>query len=65
MQRLFRLLGAADVVVRSKALLVSELQQIVMSLNITDPDDIVFECEIITAFFLCLRTEDHVGGRMR
>jgi hypothetical protein len=60
-----RLLGTADVVVRTKALEVQELKDIIDSLDRTDPADIVFACESITAFFLCLRTEDHVAGRMR
>ena len=60
-----RLLGIADVVIRTKALAVTELKQLIDSLDFTCPSDIVFACECITAFFLCLRTEDHVGGRLK
>ena len=60
-----RLLGIADVVIRTKALAVSELKQLVQALDPDCPKDIVFACECIIAFFLCLRTEDHVGGRLK
>jgi hypothetical protein len=62
---LIRILGSADVVIRTKALLVEELKCIIDSLDATNPTDIVFACECITAFFLCLRTEDHVAVRLR
>ena len=67
MKGLQRLLGSADVVIRSKALMASELKTIIASLNPSLASDVVFACQIIIAFFLCLRTctEDHVGGRLR
>ena len=60
-----RLLGTADVVIRSKALAPQELQKIIASLDSFNPADVVFACECIIAFFLCLRTEDHVCGRLK
>jgi hypothetical protein len=59
-----RLLGPADVVVRTRAVSVSELKSIVDSLDPSVPQDCVFALESIVAFFLCLRTEDHTGGRL-
>ena len=60
-----RLLGAADEVVRTKALGIEELQAILGSLDMTDVDDVSFGAEICVAFFLALRTEDHTDGRLR
>lgn len=60
-----RLLGPADVVVRTRAISVAELKAIVDALNPACPEDIVFALELIVAFFLCLRTEDHTAGRLR
>jgi hypothetical protein len=60
-----RLLGPADTVVRTKAVSMEELRAIVLSLDTSDPADCCFGAQIIVAFFLTLRTEDHVGGRMR
>ena len=60
-----RLLGIADVVIRSKALAVTELHSLIAALDPACPTDVVFACECIIAFFLCLRTEDHVGGRLK
>ena len=60
-----RLLGAADVVVRTKALSMDDLFLLVSSLDPADPDDCCFAAELIVAFFLFLRTEDHVAGRLR
>ena len=42
-----------------------ELRSIVESLDPAIPADVVFACQCIIAYFLCLRTEDHVGGRLR
>jgi hypothetical protein len=60
-----RLLGTADVVVRTRALSLTELRSIIDTLDPTVPEDCCFALEMIVAFFLCLRTEDHVAGRLR
>ena len=62
---LTRLLGAADVVVRSRSISAAELKRMVDQLDATDPEDCCFALQIIVAFFLCLRTEDHTCGRLR
>jgi len=59
-----RLLLPADEVVRSRALELHDLLRLVCSLDITDPDEVCFGAEAVLAFFLCLRTEDHTGGRL-
>ena len=64
-QGLDRLLGTADVVIRSKALAPGELIQMIEALDPLLPVDVVFACECMIAFFLCLRTEDHVCGRLK
>ena len=60
-----RLFGPADVVVRTKALSLPDIHSIAASLDLSDPDDVCFGAEIILAFFLALRTEDHTAGRLR
>ena len=60
-----RLLGPADSVVRTKAVSMEELRAIVVSLDKLDAADCCFAAQIIVAFFLTLRTEDHVAGRLR
>ena len=62
---LMRLFGAADEVVRTRALGMDELVRILKSLNLYDVDDVSFGAEMCVAFLLCLRTEDHTDGRMR
>lgn len=60
-----RLLGPADVVDRTRALSLEELRRILRSLDKWDPRDVSFGAELVVAFWLALRTEDHVGGRLR
>jgi hypothetical protein len=60
-----RLLGAADEVVRTPAVSLDDISAIVASLHWDSPDDVSFGAELLTAFFLALRTEDHVDGRLR
>ena len=50
--------------VRTRALSVAELERILGSLDRTVPADACFGAQVTVAFFLCLRTEDHTGGRM-
>jgi hypothetical protein len=65
MRGLNRLMGAADEVVRTRALLVDELETILESLDTTDPNDVSFGAQLVVAFLLALRTEDHTDGRLR
>ena len=60
-----RMLGAADVVVRAKAVSLEDVMHVVGSLDPAAPDDCCFAAELIFAFFLFLRTEDHVAGRLK
>jgi hypothetical protein len=60
-----RLLGPADEVVRTQALGIEELVQILESLDREDPSDVGLGAQLVVAFFLALRTEDHTDGRLR
>ena len=60
-----RLLGAADEVVPTKALGVEELHAMLCSLDRTNRDELSFGAQMVVAFFLALRTEDHTDGRLR
>ena len=60
-----RVFGTTDEVVRTTALTVEDLATMCSKLDMTDPNQVSFGCEIITAFFLALRTEDHVDGRLQ
>ena len=60
-----RMLGAADVVVRAKAVSLEDVFVLVSSLDPAVPADCCFGAELILVFFLFLRTEDHVAGRLR
>jgi hypothetical protein len=60
-----RLFGAADEVVQIKAIQFAEMVTILDSLSWDDPADVCFGAQMLTAFFLALRTEDHTGGRLR
>lgn len=62
---LLRLLGPADVVDRTRALSTRELAAILRSLNKWVLADVSFGAECVVAFWLALRTEDHVAGRLR
>jgi hypothetical protein len=59
-----RLLGAADAVQHTRALSVDDLRLIVSSLDPSSPEDCGMAAQLITAFFLALRTEDHNDGRL-
>jgi hypothetical protein len=65
MRGLNRLLGAADEVVRTRALGVEELEAILASLDTSDPSEVSFGAQLVVAFLLALRTEDHTDGRLR
>jgi hypothetical protein len=65
MRGLNRLLGPADEVVRARALGWEELELILASLERTDPEEVAFGAQLVVAFSLCLRTEDHTDGRLR
>ena len=60
-----RLLGAADEVVRTRALGLEQLSTILEALNLSDRAQVSFGAQLSVAFFLALRTEDHTGGRLR
>jgi hypothetical protein len=60
-----RLLGPADEVVRTRALGIEELGAILSSLDMADPSEVSFGAQLVVAFMLALRTEDHTDGRMR
>jgi hypothetical protein len=60
-----RVFGTSDEVVRTTAISVEDLSTICSKLDMRDPNQVSFGCEIITAFFLALRTEDHVDGKLR
>ena len=62
---LMRLFGSADEVVRARALDMDGLRRIIAHLDTSDPDDICFCAMLLVAFFLALRTEDAVDGRIR
>lgn len=59
-----RLFGPSDEVVRTRALTVEELERILASLDRAVPEDACFGAQLVVAFFLCLRTEDHTDGRL-
>ena len=42
-----------------------ELQQVLLSLDVRDVAEVSFGAEMVTAFMLALRTEDHTDGRLR
>ena len=60
-----RLLGPADCVERTRALSAKELKKILRSLDRHKADDVCFGAELVVAFWLALRTEDHTAGRLR
>jgi hypothetical protein len=60
-----RLLGPADSVERTRALSAAELKRILRSLDRRKADDVCFGAELVVAFWLALRTEDHTAGRLR
>jgi hypothetical protein len=62
---LYRLLGPADEVVRTRALGIDELETILRSLGVDDPNEVSFGAQLVVAFMLALRTEDHTDGRLR
>ena len=62
---LTRLFGPADEVVRTRALDVSELRSILASLDQGDPNQVCMGVQLLLAFLLALRTEDHTDGRLR
>ena len=60
-----RMLSTADVVVRAKAVSLDDVFRLVSALDPGVPADCCFAAELILAFFLFLRTEDHVAGRLK
>jgi hypothetical protein len=60
-----RLLGQADVLVRTRALSLDEVLDILQALDLTNPEHVCFGTQTMVAFLLCLRTEDHTNGRLR
>ena len=60
-----RLLGPADQVVRTRALLMTELELILAWLDQANAEQVSFGAEMLLAFLLALRTEDHTDGRLR
>jgi hypothetical protein len=59
-----RLLRAPDQVVQTRALELQHLRDVVTAADANDPDAVCMVAEMIIAFFLCLRTEDHVAGHL-
>ena len=59
-----RLLRAPDQVVQTRTLELQQLRDVVTAADANDPDAVCMVAEMIIAFFLCLRTEDHVAGRL-
>ena len=55
---------SADEVVRTRALGLEELVAILEAINLTCREQVAFAAQIVVAFFLGLRTEDHVDGKM-
>jgi hypothetical protein len=62
---IIRLFGPSDEVVRTRALGVEELHRILSALDPSVPEEACFGAQIVVAFFLALRTEDHTNGRLR
>jgi hypothetical protein len=60
-----RLFGPADEVVRTRSLGAEELELLLGSLDRGDPDEVSFGAQLVVAFMLALRTEDHTDGRLR
>jgi hypothetical protein len=60
-----RLFGPADVVVRSRAISLEDVQRLVVAADVGSPDEVCFVTQVLVAFFLCLRTDDHCNGRLR
>ena len=60
-----RLLGPADPVVRTRALELEGLGTILASINQSSADQVSFAAELVVAYLLALRTEDHTDGRLR
>ena len=64
MRGLRRIFAAADTVVQTRAINMDDLRALLESLDTSDPDDVCFGAQLIVAFMLCLRTEDHTAGRL-
>lgn len=61
---LHRLLDASDAVVHTRPISIDDLKHLIKSLDATSAPDCSFACQLITAFFLALRTEAHSSGHM-
>ena len=59
-----RMFGSADEVVRTRALGLEELKAILEEVNVTCREQVTFAAQIVVAFFLALRTEDHTDGKL-
>jgi hypothetical protein len=59
-----RMFCSADEVVRTRALGLEELVAILQAINLSCREQVAFAAQIVVAFFLGLRTEDHVDGKM-
>jgi hypothetical protein len=59
-----RMFSSADEVVRTRALGMEELVAILQAINRSSREQVAFAAQIVVAFFLCLRTEDHVDGKL-
>jgi hypothetical protein len=61
---LHRLLDAADTVVPTRPISIDDLKHLIKSLDPAYAQNCSFACQLITAFFLALRTEAHTNGHM-
>ena len=59
-----RMFSSADEVVRTRALGMEELVAILQAINRSCREQVAFTAQIVVAFFLCLRTEDHVDAKL-
>lgn len=60
-----RMFGSADEVVQTRALGLEELGQLLRAVNLSSREQVAFGAQMVVAFFLALRTEDHTNGRLR
>lgn len=64
MKGLNRILTAPDKAVKARALSLHDVMALVVAADEQSKTDVVFCAQVIVAFFLALRTEDHTGGRL-
>jgi integrase len=65
MRGLKRLLGPSDQIVRATAISIQEVAKLLRSVTLTDPDEVCFGAQTLTAYMFGLRAQDHCDGRLR